>query len=118
MCVPKNPFALRFGITERVSNSQVAGFVRHLGSGVMKLAGNEIEDIIPNPLIGSVVKLPLQYLSKAITDSLFMGLLLSWLATALPVSGILYPVKFGTVYPYPSQIDKFIGKNSSDILPR
>ena len=67
--VVEGPFALEFAVTERVTDSQLADLLRSLGSSVLKLAGEEAEDMIASSLAGGVVKVPFRFLSKVIADS-------------------------------------------------
>jgi len=62
-------FAVRFAVTERVTDSQLAGFVRSLGSSILKLAGGEAEDMIASSIGGGLVKLPFQLLSTLVAAS-------------------------------------------------
>ncbi len=61
------PFGIELGVTERMSDSEVADFFKFLGSSLVKLIGNEVEDTMGGSLSGGLVKIPFQYLSKFIT---------------------------------------------------
>jgi len=62
------PFGIELGVTERMSDSEIADFFKFLGSSLMKLMGNEAEDMMVSSLAGGLVKIPFQFLSKFITD--------------------------------------------------
>ena len=62
------PFGIELGVTERMSDSEVADFFKFLGSSLMKLMGNEAEDMMTSSLTGGLVKIPFQFLSKFISD--------------------------------------------------
>ena len=62
------PFGIELGVTERMSDSEVADFFKFLGSSLMKLMGNEAEDMMTSSLAGGLVKIPFQFLSKFISD--------------------------------------------------
>lgn len=61
-------FGIELGVTERMSDSEVADFFRFLGSSFMKLMGNGAEDMMASCLGGGLAKIPFQYLSKFISD--------------------------------------------------
>jgi len=63
------PFGIEFGVTERVTDSQFAEFLRFMSSSVLKVAGGEAEDMVTNAVLGGVVKVPFQFLAKMILDS-------------------------------------------------
>ena len=63
------PFGIEFGVTERVTDSQFAEFLRFMSSSVLKVAGGEAEDMMTNAVLGGVVKVPFQFLAKMISDS-------------------------------------------------
>lgn len=62
-------FAMEFAVTQRISDSQLAQFLRSLGSSALKLAGEEAEDLISAAPLGGVVKVPFKFLSQVIADS-------------------------------------------------
>jgi len=62
------PFGVELGVTERMSDSEIADFFKFLGSSLMKLMGNEAEDMMVSSLAGGLVKIPFQFLSKFISD--------------------------------------------------
>ena len=62
------PFGVEMGVTERMSDSEVAEFFKFLGASFMKLMGNEAEDLMTSSLAGGLVKIPFQFLSKFIAD--------------------------------------------------
>ncbi|MFC1497817.1 hypothetical protein ACFLS1_04985 [Verrucomicrobiota bacterium] len=64
--VIEGPFGIEFGVTERMAESQFTEFVRFLASSMMKLAGSEAEDVVTNAVLGGLVKVPFQFLSKMI----------------------------------------------------
>jgi len=61
------PFGIDIEVTEQMSDSEIAEFLRFLGSSLMKLAGNEAEDMMAGSLAGGLVKIPFQYLSKFVS---------------------------------------------------
>ena len=63
------PFGLELGVTERVTDSEFAEFLRFMASSVLKVAGGEAEDMMTNAVLGGVVKVPFQFLAKMISDS-------------------------------------------------
>ena len=67
--VVEGPFALEFAVTGRVTDSQLAQFLRALGASTLKLTGEEAEDMIAGSLAGGMVKVPFKFLSKAISDA-------------------------------------------------
>ena len=62
------PFGIELKVTEAMSDSQIADFFRGVGSALMKLTGNEAEDMMASSLAGGLVKMPFQYLSQYISD--------------------------------------------------
>ena len=62
------PFGIELGVTERMSNSEVAEFFRFLGSSLMKLMGNEAEDMVTSSFAGGLIKIPFQFLGNFISD--------------------------------------------------
>ena len=60
-------FGVEFSVTERMSDSEITEFLQFLGSAIMKLAGNEAEDMVAGSLAGGLVKIPFQHLSKFIS---------------------------------------------------
>ena len=62
------PFGVELGVTERMSDSEIADFFKFLGSSLMKLMGNEAEDMMTSSLTGGLIKIPFQFLSKFISD--------------------------------------------------
>jgi hypothetical protein len=61
-------FAVKFAVTERIADSRLADFLRAFGSTVLKLTGDEAEDMLAGALAGGMVKAPFLFLSKAIAD--------------------------------------------------
>ena len=62
------PFGIELGVTERMSDSEIADFFKFLGSSLMKLMGNEAEDMMVSSLAGGLVKIPFQFLGNFISD--------------------------------------------------
>jgi hypothetical protein len=61
------PFGIELKVTEAMSDSAIADFFRGVGSALMKLTGNEAEDMMASSLAGGLVKMPFQYLSQYIS---------------------------------------------------
>lgn len=62
------PFGIELKVTEAMSDSEIADFFLGFGSALMKLTGNEAEDMMASSLAGGLVKMPFQYLSQYISD--------------------------------------------------
>ncbi len=62
-------FGVELGVTERMSDSEIAEFFKVLGSSLMKLVGNEAEDLMASSLAGGLIKVPFQFLSKYIANA-------------------------------------------------
>ena len=61
-------FGIEFGVTARVTDSQVTAFLKTLGATMAKMVGNEVEDVMPSALFGGLVNVPFQFLSKLISN--------------------------------------------------
>jgi hypothetical protein len=62
-------FGVELAVTERMSDSEIAEFFKVLGSSLMKLAGNEVEDLMESSFAGGLIKAPFLSLSKHITNA-------------------------------------------------
>ena len=62
------PFGIELGVTEQMSDSEIADFFRFLGSSLMKLMGSEAEDMMASSLGGGLIKIPFQFLGNFISD--------------------------------------------------
>lgn len=63
------PFGMKIGVTERVTESQFAEFLRYMASSVLKVAGGEAEDMIVNAVLGGIVEVPFEFLAKMLSKS-------------------------------------------------
>lgn len=67
------PFGMKIGVTERVTESQFAEFLRYMASSVLKVAGGEAEDMIVNAVLGGIVEVPFEFLAKMLSKSVKDG---------------------------------------------
>ncbi len=62
--VVQGPFALKVSVTEPVSDKKLDEFMANMGSSLFKTAASELSDFSVGPLMGSLAKVPLMYLSS------------------------------------------------------
>ena len=65
----QGPFGIKIDVSDVVTDSQVAEFLRVMASSVLKLAGDEIAGLAAAPFVAGLVKVPFRHGSKLITAS-------------------------------------------------
>ena len=65
--IVEGPFGVEITVSEPVSDSQVAAFMRFAGSALFKLGAAEAGRLTSAPLAAGLTRIPFQYLSKEIS---------------------------------------------------
>jgi len=65
----QGPLGIKVDVTAPVTESEVAEFLRFLGSSVLDLAGDELAGSIISPFLAGLVRVPARYAGKWITAS-------------------------------------------------
>ncbi|OVE75350.1 hypothetical protein BVX97_04935 [bacterium E08(2017)] len=64
----EGPFGITASVTEPLSDGALAKFLSYAGSSLFKIAGGEVEDMMPVPLLGNMAGIPFVFLSKLVKE--------------------------------------------------